>query len=225
MAGVDLEQAPTLLPKKFDQRLGLRLVSRQPFPNHRLLVVFPDYQVFAIQIAHPRHPRRMGTDVIEGTAAGTLPPSVQSGNNYIVIDYEVNHHLANPPAVEPAAKMLGLRPGARIAVQNKSIPCVRLFQTFFDQSVDYFVADQSPRMHGGGYSGTQGFTLPNVLAQHVARRYMRHLQAILKQIGLRAFSRTWGPEQNRSRLHGSCFCRYKVLRRPRILPARGVKPS
>jgi N-acetylmuramoyl-L-alanine amidase len=62
-------------------------------------------------------------------------------------------------------------------------------------------------MHGGGDPGAQGFTRPDVFAQHVARRYVRHLQAILKQIGLRAFSRTWGPKQNYSLHHGKLLCR------------------
>ena len=110
------------IPEKFQHRPRLPLVRSQPLADHRLAIVLANHQFLPIQIAQAVHFRRLRSEVIKGTAARTLPASHQPGNNYIVINREMNHHLARSPLVQPAASNRSrLRHGARISVQNKPL--------------------------------------------------------------------------------------------------------
>src|ERR1017187_4480772 len=121
VAGIHLNYPSSRRAEILQHRAGLPLIRIQPLPNHGLAIVVPDHQSLAIQVAQFIHLRRMESDVVQGPAARALAASGQTGNNYIVIDREMNHHLADAAPIQPGAEAFGLRPRARVSVQHKTL--------------------------------------------------------------------------------------------------------
>jgi hypothetical protein len=108
----------------------------------------------------------------------------------------MNYHFLDAALVHPVGQKYRLFTGPRMPVKNKTAGTIGLREPIFDHTVDDLVGDQSPGMHRGNHSRSDGVARVNPLTQHVACGDMRNLEAGGKQLGLSAFSRTRGTEEN-----------------------------
>src|SRR4051812_4582046 len=100
-------------PEEIQYRARLTVIRIQPLAYHIFAIIVPNHQSIPIQIAHSLHPRRMGSDVVQSAAAGTLPAAGKTSNNNIVIYGGVDPPLVAPPPYQPGCQMLRLIDGPR----------------------------------------------------------------------------------------------------------------
>src|ERR1019366_7518380 len=208
VTGIHFDYAPSRRAKILGHRAGLPLIRIQPLPNHGLAIVVPDHQSLAIQVAQLIHLRRMESDVVQGPAARALAASGQTGNNYIVINREMNHHLTDAAPIQPGAEAFGLRPRARVSVQHKTLGGVSLAEPLLYHLIHYPVRNQSPGLHGGGHSRghfrSHPGLLPDAPPQHVSGGDVGDSQTLGQQLGLGTFSGSRRAKQDdRSEEHTS----------------------
>ena len=97
---------------------------------------------------------------------------------------------------------LGLRPGARKAIENEPLGAIRSRRAFDDHRNDQFVGHQLAGLHeavgllaqirAGGHRG----------AQHVATRNVRNLESFHQVFGLGSLARPWRTDQDQT--HVGC---------------------
>src|ERR1039458_9276231 len=137
VTGIHLNYASPRRAEVIQHGAGLPLICSQPLPNHGLAIVVPNHQRLAIQVAQLIHLGRMESDVVQGPAEWALAASGQTGNNYIVINREMNHHLADAAPIQPGAEAFGLRPRARVPVQHKTLGGVSLAEPLLYHLIHY----------------------------------------------------------------------------------------
>ena len=93
---------------------------------------------------------------------------------------------------------IGLRDGAREAVEQKTVGAIGLRDAFLDQVDDEIVTDQTTRLHHRFRLQTQGCARFHRGAQHVAGGNLRDAVFLANERGLRSFAGTRGAQQNQS---------------------------
>ena len=142
------------------------------------------------------HFRRLGNQVVQRAAARTLPASRQAGNNTIVINGEINHHLAHSRA-RPASAHNSPACASVRGYPSKINPSAASgsAQPLLHHAVHQFVRHQRARLHRWPPLRPQFRALPNPLPQHIAGRDMGNTQAIASAASPACPSRTRRAEQ------------------------------
>ena len=96
---------------------------------------------------------------------------------------------------------VGLRDGARKAVEQEALGAVGLGDAFLDQVDDQVIADQTARFHHRLGLQAQWRAGLDSGAQHVAGRDLRNAEFLADESGLRALAGAGRAQQNQS--HGS----------------------
>ena len=198
--------------------------------HHFFPIVVANHQLRSVVIANFRNRRRVRTTNCTTLRNRTLPAAGESRNNNIIIDFQVDHHGPDrprpsaPPARSSAWLTVRGYP-SRINPGSQSGCSIRSSTSRFTVSS----GTSPPACRITLHLQSQLIPPRHPLPQHVAGRNMRQPQRLLQQLGLRPLPRTRGTEQNQAEpvhLQGCSGGSLQILlRRPRIRPARGVKPS
>ena len=165
---------PASLPEKINQRTGLLLISFQPLSHHRLAIVLTNHQRFPIQITDSGDARRPGTRVIQSPAFGAHTSPRDTRDNYIVINHEMNHHLARFNSFSSSTRTSACCRVLGYPSRIRPVRAIRLGQAFPHQLVHQLIGHQRTRFHAGFNRPADLITPRDVVAQHIAARDLRN---------------------------------------------------
>src|SRR5882672_6371398 len=176
-----------------DQRPGLLLVDLQALSHRFLLVVLALHQGLARQIVLARHFRGIEGQVIVAPGGRMHAAAAQAPDDLLVIDLDLEHKIEVDAR---CAHGVGLRDGARKAVEQVAVPAIHVLQTVLHQADDDLVGDQLSRVHHLLGRDAQRSAGLHRRAQHVAGGNLRDPEVVPDESRLRALTGARRPEKN-----------------------------